>query len=648
VAPGANVTADAGQWTQALAEVLLPPDASAGRPVRLDCDDGAVAEAGHQLGIAREQAVPELVACLHTEGLVDGRRGVTALARAMGGDPPRYLVGLAVLVLAASRMAADQRASMHEYYGRLAHLLGIPLASKWPQVRGVPELVERFDDLVDWMARAQGGHRGLLDLPTDVYPPVVGVPIHQSLLRAGDRVTLGAFFERTARLLDAGWDPVHQLRAWGGRHQLTAPVQQLLKRPDLHQVLASALRAARARWDGSTVDATGRRLLPAQLTLHLPPLPFTLSVTAPALTTPRTGRGPDGVELALDPVVPDAVPLDWLELAANGPVIADAGAERVRVLPGPTMLFEITPLGVVGVAAAAEDPVWGLTCDEHLIAACPPESRLRAPLPVGWALLCDVEPDLLAEELRLHRNDEQRPLAGVTAVGGLALGREVWLLDHPPRISCDLPEPAPVSIDERAHGDIEPQRMLDLEAIAHRPGVHHVDVGEQRLTVELAARGRRDGFGSLGFDANPRRVLAGAQPVSASTSPHVIGAVVEPPGEPGELPLMVRYRCPVDVIDLDGTKRNLAPPPPAAWLRHVGLPADGPWEISDPSRVAWLCVDAPGRRFVVARAPVDVPLTEDVLDIIDWYADVTQIVDRSDGRAHERWQRLLAALEHAA
>jgi hypothetical protein len=639
------MNADAAGWTRTVADVLLPRDTSAGRPVRLDCDDGAISEAGRRLGLARDRAVDELVACLHAEGLVHPGRGVAPLAAATGGDPPLYLLGVAVLVLAASRMASDERASMREYYRRLADLLGIPLADKWPHIRGVPELVERFTDLARWLADDQRGRRGLLDLPPDVYPTVVGVPIHQSLLRSGDRVTLGTFFERIARLLDAGWDPVHQLRAWGGRHHLTAPVQQLLERPDLHQVLAGALRAARATWDGSTVDAAGHRLLPGQLSLHLPPLPFTLAVTVPALGAPCTGRGPGGAELQLHPTVADAIPLEWLALATSGPVIAEAGAERVRILPGPTMIFEFTTLGLRGVTTAAEDPVMALTCDARLIAACSPDNRMRVPLPDGWALLCDVEPELLEYELRMRRDDERRPLDGVAAVGGLALGPEVWLLDHPPGIACDLPEPAPVTIDAAAHGDIEPGEQLTLESIAHRPGVHQVDVGEQRLIVELVDRGPRHGIGTLGVDADARRVLAGARPRHGASDARVIGAVVDPSGDAGELPLMVRYRCPVDVIDIDGGKRNLAPPTPAAWLDHVGLPQDGPWEIEHPSRVAWLCVDVPGRRFVVAYVPIDVPLTDDVLDVVDWYGADVRIVDRSDGRAPERWQRLVAAQE---
>jgi hypothetical protein len=270
---------------------------------------------------------------------------------------------------------------------------------------------------------------------------------------------------------------------------------------------------------------------------------------------------------------------------------------------------------------------------------------MRAPLPDGWLLLCDVEPELLADDLRARRDIEQRPLAGVAAAGGLALSSEVWLLDHPPSIVCDLPEPAPVTIDDVAHGYIDPGERLMLEAIAHKPGVHHIDVGEQRLTVELAEHGPRDRIGTIGFDADPRRVFAGARQLDEASSNRVIGAVIDPPAAATELPLMVRYRCPVDVIDVDGTKRNLAPPTPAAWLDHVGLPQNGPWEIEQPSKAAWLCVDAPGRRFVVACIPVDVPVTDDVLDVVDWYGTEVRIVDRSDGHAVESRQRLVAALD---
>jgi hypothetical protein len=290
--------------------------------------------------------------------------------------------------------------------------------------------------------------------------------------------------------------------------------------------------------------------------------------------------------------------------------------------------------------------VWVLTCERQLIETCPVESRYRVPLPAGWELLSDVDHALLEAELRVSPDDEERPLAGVAAIGGLRLGPEVWLLDHPPALVADVPEPAPVSIDDHAHGDIEPGRQLTLEQIAGHPGVHHIDVGEQCLTVELAARGARAGIGGLGFDLDPRRVHAGAGPLPRGESLRVTGPLTEPaPATPGELPLIVRYRCPVDVIDIDGTVRSLAAPTPAAWLEQVGLPADSPWPIPNPSRVVWLCVDAAAGKFVVARQAVDVPLNEDVLDTVEWYASARRIVDRSDGHGAERWRRLLAAAE---
>lgn len=632
-------------WCEALAATLLPPGVSVGRPVRLDCDDEGVAAAGGILGIPRAQATKALVACLRSEELVHRERGVSPLARARAGDPPRYLLGLAVLVLAASRMAPDEQGSMAAYYSRLAELLDIPLQANWPQVRGVPELVARFADLAAWMERHEHGQRGLLDLPGDVHPSVVGVPIHQSLLRAGDRRVLGSFFERTSRLIDAGWDPVHQLASWGGRHQLSAPLLALLGRRDLHPALTAALRAARRVWDGSTVDASGRRVLPAKLTLHMPPGPLTLAATVPALHTPVDAAGVDGTVLALGLQTPAAVPLGWLAHAATGPLIVDAGVERVRLLPGPTILFEITPLGVQSVATAAEDPVWVLTCDPSLIDACEHTRRLTAPLPAGWALLCDVEPELLADELRASR-DEERPLAGVRAIGGLRLAEEVWLLDHPPTIMADLPEQALVTIDGDAYGDIASGRILTLDRIAQRPGVHHVEVGEQEFLVELAERGPRTGIGSLAFDCDPRRLAAGPSPADRIAATRITGPLVSPPPARDPAPgVIVRYRCTVDVIDTDGTVRNLGPPPPAAWLDHVGLPQDGPWEIPDADRVVWLCVDAPGRKFIVARQGLDVPVNDDVLAVVDWYADARQVIDRSDGRGQERWSRLVRALE---
>ena len=639
---------DIDAWCRALADTLLPTGVSAGQPVRLNCDDEAMRTVAARMGLPRTAGAQALVDRLRAAGLVDRIAGIEPLARVRSGDPPSCLPGLALLVLAASRMTSDELGSMAAYYARLAQLLDVEQRPTWPQVGGVPELVERFDDLAAWMAGPEGGLRGLLDLPRDVHPRVVGVPISQALLRAGDRRHLSAFFDRAARLMDAGWDPVHQLARWSGRHQLSQPLQELLAEPALHPALAGALRAARSSWDGTTVDSAGRRLFVAELTLDPRGGRVVLSTIVPSLDDAVQARTPDGTAMTLSPTQAAEVPLELLARAADGPLYLAVGPERVRLLPGSTTIFEITPLGIQSVAVAAEDPVWVLTCDERLIASCSPSSRHPAPLPGGWALLCDVEPDALAAELRVERDEgEQDTPIGLRLAGGLRLADGVWLLDHPPLVHAGVSEPAPVTLDGRAHGYIEPGHALELAAIAHQPGVHELTVGAQTVTVELAVHGPRTSTGSLAFDTDARRVHAGASPIDPGRpGPWIVGAALEPaPPATASRALIVRYRATVDVIELDGSVRKLAPPPQAAWLAHVDLPQDGPWAIPDADRVVWVCVDIPQRKLVVAHRAVDVPLTDAVLDCAEWYADARPVVDRTDGRAAERWQRLLDALD---
>jgi hypothetical protein len=635
-------------WNQALANVLLPMGVNPGQPVRLACDGDAIAQAGRALGIARTDAVAVLVRTLKDTGLVDHENGVASLAVGDAGseEPPAFLTGLALLVLAASRMASDERGSMAAYYQRLGgDLLDIGLRDSHPQVAGIRELVARFDDLAAWMAGPQKGLRGVLDLPAEVHPPIVGVPINQTLLRAGDRAALGAFFHRAGRLLDAGWDPVHQLRSWGGRHGLTVPLAQLLERPKLHTALASALRIAYRNWDGSMLDEHGRRILPSQLSLHVTPGCVVLGICVPALDGPIDARDPYGHSIALHPEQVEQAPLQWLDEARKGAVLLTSpDGTLIRTLGGPTTLFEVSALGMRAVASVATgtESVWVLTCDDAWITSCPQDSRFHATLPDGWALLCDVDPLLLPADAR---DDSDRELDGVVAAGGLQLSKNTWLLDYPPDITADLPESAPVSVSDLAYGDLEPGGKLRLDMIAHAPGLHHIVIGDQQLTIELASRGQRDGIGSLAIAARAPQIHSGVQPATDVTGPFFSGAFSD--GVPIEFvaPLLVRYRATVEIIDSNGSTRTLGPPAPAAWLAHIGLNTPAAWEIPNPDRVVWVCVNADKGRFVIAHQAIDVPLTDEVLDAAEWYRDAQMIVDHTDGRGLQRWSRIVGALE---
>jgi hypothetical protein len=636
-------------WNQVLADVLLPMGVNPGQPVRLACDDDAIVQAARALGIARTEAVAALVRTLKDAGLVDDENGVAHLAvgDAACAEPPAFLIGLALLVLAASRMASDERGSMAAYYQRLGgDLLGIRLRDSHPQVAGIRELVARFDHLAAWMAGPQKGLRGVLDLPADVHPPIVGVPINQTLLRAGDRAALGAFFHRAGRLLDAGWDPVHQLRCWGGRHGLTVPVAQLLEHPKLHAALAGALRVAYRSWDGSMLDENGRRILRSQLSLHVTPGHVVLGICVPALDGPVDAWDPYGHSITLFPEQVEHAPLQWLDEARrNGVVLLTSpDGSLIRALGGPTILFEVSALGMRAVASVVPgtESVWVLTCDGAWITSCPHDSRFHAALPDGWALLCDMDPLRLPADAR---PDSDRELDGVVVAGGLRLSKSTWLLDYPPDITADLSEPAPVSISDRAYGDLEPGGKLQLDMIAHAPGLHHIVIGDQQLAIELASRGQRDGIGSLAIAASAPQTHSGVQPAADITGPFFSGAFGD--GVPMEFhaPLLVRYRATVEIIDSDGSTRALGPPAPAAWLAHVDLSAPEAWEIPNPDLVVWVCVNADKGRFVIAHQAIDVPLTDEVLDAAEWYRDAQTIVDHTDGGAFQRWSRIVGALE---
>jgi hypothetical protein len=634
-------------WNQALADALLPVDVNIGAPVRLACDDDGVEYAARQLGIARGEGLRDLVVGLKQQGLVSQRRGVAALAVGDSADdrPPPYLTGLALLVLAASRMASGEHQSMAAYYDRLAEVLGINVRDSWPQVAGVPELVARFADLAAWMNRPIAGRRGELDLPADVHPEIVGVPINQTLLRAGDRAALGGFFHRAGKLIDAGWDPAHQLARWGGRHRLSVPLAQILDRPELRAALSAALRAAYQAWDGSIIDELGRRNLPAQITLHPSPGRVVLGICVPALETSIDATDAFGRTVSLHPSRVEEAPLDWLTDARDKTTrLTCEDGTLVGVFRGPTIAFEVAGVNIRAIdrIPAGSDALWALTCDETVIARCPPESRFGAVLPPGWVLLCNVDASLLGS---FAQDDPDRELGGVVLSGGLRFSSGTWMIDHPPSVRADLPEPAPVSIDGLSHGDLEPYDSLSLGSIAALAGTHDITIGDEAIVIEIASCGPREGIASLAISAAVPQLHSGVQPITELPGARICGATSEGLSQPFVPPLLVRYRATVEVIDADGTTRTLAPPSPAAWLAHVGLGAPSAWEIPNPEQVVWLCVNADRGKLVVAHAAIDVPLTEAVLDTVEWYHDYRRLIDRTDGRADQRWARLVNALE---
>ena len=646
---------------QALLSALLPAGAE-GRAVLLGCDDLALHGAVTAAGLDAGDPVRVLRATLRAAAPVRRDSGIEGLLRALPaarrGDTPSDLALLCACVLAASRMSPDERHSTHAYYARLGEVLDVPLRATHPAVAGFEAIPGRFDALAVWMTGPQAGRRGRLIIPEEPWPRLVGVPISQAPLRAVDRDRLDVLFAAHGLALDLGRDPLRVLASHPVRHTLTAPAQRLMDDPPLHDTLRAALEAAYRAWDGTVADDRGRRVHAARLRLGLTPGRMTLNLRFKTAQDDLTARGPGGVTVTIPSGGEGVLDLKLLAAAAGGPVdLAAPRRRRVRALPGPVLLFEPAHDGYWLTAAADSDPVIVLTCRPDLAGGDWGPRRARVPLPDGWALICDVDPSELPNELRLA--ERAAAAAGrVWLQGGLTLERrDVWLLDHPPLLCSIDSEPQPVSWHarggaERDIGEVSAEQPLALDILADQPGVHHVIVGDRELVVELAEQGLRTGVGQLAHRP-AAAALARSGAVSATDpalfgdpTPVVCGAlVVGAPPPTYRPPLLIRARGGVQVIYRDGTVRPAPPATHPQWARQSGLPPTAGFEIPDPDQAVWLCVISRRHRRVIALTDADVPDTDDVLDLAEAFADAP-VIDRSPGGAQPRWQRLVdAALE---
>lgn len=637
----------------ALLDELLPANRD-GQTVLLGCDDEALAAACARAG-ARGDPPLLLRHALAAMAPLTVDDGLRPLLDVLTG-PPADLPVLCACVLAASRMRPDERHATQAYYARLAEVLGLPVRGAWPGVAGFERIPDRFRAFAGWLDRHEFGRRGRLALPTSPQPVLVGVPISQALLRRVDRDRLGGLFDRYRGALRIGRDPLRLLRTSAVRHELTAPVQRLLRRAELAEPLRAALEAAYQAWDGTVLDGRCRRLRAGSLRVGLSPGRATLNLSLPGLADSAPVRGPDGAARTI-PAWPGelSLPTAWLVDAADGPVaLATGSGPAIRALPGPLMLFDVADSGFWLTGTAGDQPVIVLTCEPTFTARNWGTRRARVALPTGWALICDVSADELPSELRHLDGDEDLGDGGpVTLVGGLRLDAGVWLIDHPPHLAGDLDEPAAVDAvgpdgQRRQLGELLPDEPFALEAIAAQVGTHLIEVADQRFEIEIADRGLREGAGALAhYPRAPQLATAGAVDLDAAAAYGpptlaVCGAAVDGAGDPSWCaPLTVRTQAPVHAIRRDGTVSVHAPGVAPHWARQAGLPPGGPWPIPNGDRVVWLCVQSRAHRRVLALRDEPVPPTDAVLDLADRFADAP-VIDRSDtGNAAAHWQALV-------
>jgi hypothetical protein len=661
---GAGPRLTLADWNEALLDALLPATRDQRRPALLACDDAALARIATDLGLNNpEHAAAELVAALQAEQPVDDSAGFAAvLAEAQAfavasrprAGPPPHLAALCLTVLAASRMDYTDEHTTGAYYTHLCDLLDVPPREQWPHIPRFDELIDAFGELADWLADDQNGARGHLLLPRENGRRYVGVPISQTVLRGRDRYLLGDFFWRYRRSLDAGFSPPRLLRLWGGRHQLTGPAQERIADRRLDRALTAAVAAAYRTWDGTRRDSGGSVIHPVALRLGANPTRVALHASLPGLPGDHMVIAPDGqpFQLAAHPQE-TIVPLNWLEQAIEAPLrLALSGGDNlVEVLDSPTMLFEMTDVGLLRVSLAAGAPVWALTCDPALTGLQLPPNRVhRAQLPAGWKLLVGLAEDELPADLTAPERDPDAigTADDVQLVGGLRLLDGAWLVDHPPGVSSHLPEPALITIDGVEHGDIEPDQIRQLYEIVHDPGVHVIDVGDVwDAEIELAARGPRHGIGEIMWDlGHPTLVRhgpTGDQHSLRCRGATVVGAIVSGgPTFDWHAPLLIRTRGTVHAIRVSGAVTAHAPAAASTWERQAGLDRPGrAWGIDDDGTIVWLCAEHPQRPRVIRVRDLDVAVTEDVLDCAYEFAEAV-VIDQSGGfDATSSWRELV-------
>lgn len=544
----------------------------------LACDDEAVLTAVRRAGLDPEDAVGQLVRVVKVELGVDRLRGLealyglTATHRRDGRRPrptPPFLAPLCLCVLAASRMGPDGGHSTNAFYARLRDLLHLPAGGMVPGVDQVPTLLEL---LAEWLRDDLAGRRGHLVITRDSAHPYAGACVGQTVFRAADRRVLTSLFAERSPSLEAGIDGLSLLRQWSGRHRLTRHALQLVDDRTMADRVRACVESAWRVWDGAVIEPeSGHRTWPARLLLMPPPRPRLLACA-------RAGR-PDEERVAVD----------WSVLQRAAEQGLMVGRLRLPRL-GPTVLFEITDLGLLQMATPGSEPLWVLTREPSLAARfASRQVPTRGALPNGWCLLRDLDPANLPGFQRVEAAETRAALA---IDGGLAIEPHVYLSGEPPRlVAHELEQPAAVRVNGRSVGSIAADGVLALPDAG--PDTYKVVVGEDLFasTYHIRGRGEERGYGTLSHQRR-RALRGGARPASGDGGLRVCGATLSVPGSEC-LPLMVRRARPVLRLQADGACFRCAPPPPPHWLDEVGLAGSPRWEVPVDGTAWVLGVDDP-------------------------------------------------------
>ncbi|MDA0169816.1 hypothetical protein OJ998_12035 [Solirubrobacter taibaiensis] len=598
---------DNAAWNRALVDRLFPVDEKPESARLLAIDEDVIVAVGATLGFSADAALPAFVKTINDRWSIARTGSFAILAAAANGfarlprprQAPPFVSGLSLLVLAASGMRHDEAAPANAYYARLAGIVGVGRT----EFLAASEIPGMFERLAEWLRADVGGRRGRLLLPGGGYK-YVGVPINQCVFRAFDRAALADFFTDRLPAVRPELDVLAMLRAWPGRHRLSAPATRLLHDPAAEDQVRAALSVVRDAWNPQVdwtqmrASVAGGRRFPGRLRMRVTPeVELFVSSEADISVSLADGRW-------LSPGREAAVATSLLDQLAKASVRFSTGGTAV-VLPfgGDTLYFEHQEeYGIVRVLSVQRDRAYVLSRDPAVHESLAEYEDENAELPTGWRLFLRVAAEDLPSE---RKAPELKPLIAPKLDGGLRVDRMAWLTGAGPMVRAGhLASPIEVKLDGESLGELEAGGCVFLPC-ADTLKCHEVEVGETRWTVRIVEQGPRAGIGTLGW--RPESLDTNRHGAAALDEVKVTGAVVE------SWDLSETLLCPpgtkVTSIDHWGTGKRISPELRPRWLTEIGFePERARWELFPTEDDVWIVSE----RMVVCLDPSLPPLLDDV------------------------------------
>jgi hypothetical protein len=562
---GGSVQPDDRAWNRALRFWFFRPDL-AGRPAYLAVDAETLMAIADEFHFDVPNATESLSRVVQYRVSASAPLGwwvdeAIRWRRAGSRPDPPFLTVLAVTVLAATIV---DEINDRRYYRRLNSLLGLP-GSTMPRYFD-SDIQQLWTYLNEWLTDTCHGQLGTATASNVGELANVGWAQSQTLLRSFDRAKLPLFFTaigvQPGQLVDGNL-LVRRLRSWSsGSHTISRRLGAVLQDSRLSELLAAALHAELAHWDGTLRDEAGRIAVKLLLAFHERSGQLEAAVQVPeqlagttwhsgALTAPATLGSAGELQLLSVPITSHVLDGQPLYAQPSGPTFAGPdgnqeypGSQLTLVMPHrdahllcpddrlarwvevPSALLHRPHLVLVRSALASP------AADIMTRLGGAPQVVRRIHCPTGWAAYRFTPSMLQVIDGPLGvlspRGNELSALEG-----GLPISkrRRLYLTAGPPDLVLDLREPSgPVSVDG-AQVNPDAAGRLRLADLGLSPGRHSVSVGGVHYHLTLAdefADGPRDTTLSFAFETLHgdrgivRTIPAGA---AAASEQHGLGDV---------------------------------------------------------------------------------------------------------------------------